>query len=238
MQTTPELSIIFLTFNEEKNIGLILPQTYEVLKRMGITHEFIIVDDASADRTRQEVRKLSKTIPEVRLIERDNERGVATAMVRGYNEGRGIYLGTLDADLAHDPEYLPAMINLLRSGNADFVIGSRYVPGAKFIGKPFLNKIASIVGQLVVRIFLRFPIRDTSNNYRIFHRKVWETIKNRLHPEGNVMLTEIVYRAYQKGFRIVEVPTIYEERRFGKSKLGVGREAYRFFKNILKVKWG
>jgi len=238
MQPISELSIVFLTYNEEKNIGLILTQTYHVLKRMGITHEFVIVDDASTDHTRQEVRRLSQTIPEIRLIERDNERGVATAMVRGYNESRGAYLGTLDADLAHDPEYLPVMLKLLKSGNADFVIGSRYVPGARFIGKPFLNKIASIIGQLVVRIFLRLPVRDTSNNYRIFRREVWESIKNRLHPDGNIMLTEIVYRAHQNGFRIAEIPTVYEERRFGKSKLSVARESYRFFKNILKVKWG
>jgi len=238
MQTAPELSIVFLTYNEEKNISLILTQTYQVLKRIGITHEFIVVDDASTDRTRAETRQLQGTIPGIRLVERDTERGVATAMVRGYNESRGTYLGTLDADLAHDPEYLPGMIRLLKSGKADFVIGSRYLPGARFIGKPFLNKVASVVGQWVVRIFLRLPVKDTSNNYRIFRREVWETIKNRLHPDGNVMLTEIVYRAHQKGFRIVEIPTLYEERRFGRSKLSVARESYRFFKNILRVKWG
>ena len=237
MSAIPELSIIFLTYNEEKNISIILSQTERVLEQMGITHEFIVVDDASTDRTRQEVRKLQQTIPDIRLIERDNERGVATAMVRGYNECRGMYLGTLDADLAHDPEYLPAMFELLQNGSTDFVIGSRYVPGARFVGKPFVNWIASVIGQVIVRMILQIPVKDASNNYRVFTREVWEKIKKRLHPDGNVMLAEIVYRAHQNNFRIVEIPTLYVERRFGKSKLGVGREAYRFFKNIFRIKW-
>lgn len=238
MSTALKLSLIAPTYNEEKNIVAFLARTHEVLKRIGATHELIVVDDASKDRTRAEVRRLQKTIPEIRLIEREGERGVATAMVRGYEEARGEYLGAMDTDLAHDPAYLPEMLRLIENHTADFVIGSRYVAGSRFLGKPLLHRIASYGGQFFVKLFLRLPVKDTSNNYRIFRRAVWDQIKNRLHPEGNVMLTEIVYRAHQRGFRIVEIPTIYHERRVGKSKLNIARETFRFFKNILKVKWG
>ena len=234
----PKISIIIPTYNEEGNIVALLKKTHEVLQKINTPHEFIIVDDGSRDQTRALVKELQNTISHITLIERDNERGLASAMVRGYNAARGEYVGAMDADLAHDPERLPAMLEMLDNNQADFVIGSRYVSGARFIGKPLLNKITSLVGQLLVKIFLRLPIKDTSNNYRLFRRSFWLKIKDRLHPDGNVMLTEIVYRAFQEGARIKEIPIIYQERRLGKSKLNIMQETIRFFKNINKIKRG
>ena len=130
------------------------------------------------------------------------------------------------------------MIQLLENGGADFVIGSRYLPGSRFEGKPLINKITSIIGQLVVKLLLNIQVTDTSNNYRIFKKEIWEKIKNKLHPEGNIMITEIVYLAEKNGFRIKEIPIVYIERRHGKSKLSVFKETLRFFKNIWKIKSG
>lgn len=216
----------------------LLQRTHDILKTASQTHELIVVDDGSKDSTRAKVRELQKTIPEIVLIERDTERGLASAMVRGYNEARGEYLAAMDADLAHDPKHFPEMIALLDSGQADFVIGSRYLPESRFEGKPLLNKITSLVGQFLVKIILQVKIKDTSNNYRIFRRSVWEKIKDKLHPDGNIMLTEIVYLAAKNNFVIREVPIIYCERRAGKSKLNIFKETVRFFKNINRIKRG
>ncbi len=237
MENNIKISIVIPTYNEEGNIGRLLEATHIVLRSASVTHELIVVDDGSKDRTRVIVRELKAKIPEVILIERDNERGLASAMVRGYAMARGGYLGAMDADLAHDPKHLPEMLALLDGGKADFVIGSRYIPGATFTGKAFINKLASFVGQRLIKILLGLRVKDTSNNYRVFRRAVWDKIKDKLHPEGNIMLTEIVYLAYKNNFRIVEVPINYVERRAGKSKLSVFKETLKFFKNIFKIKF-
>jgi len=98
--------------------------------------------------------------------------------------------------------------------------------------------MASIVGQIVIKTLLGVTVKDTSNNYRIFKRAIWETIKNKLHPDGNIMITEIVYLAQKNNFRITEIPIAYVERREGKSKLSIIKETARFFKNIFRIKFG
>lgn len=236
MPSDTKISIIIPTYNEESNIPALLQKTHIILKNAGYGHELIVVDDGSKDSTRAKVRELQKIIPEIVLIERDTERGLASAMVRGYNEAHGEFLGAMDADLAHDPKHLPEMIALLENNQADFVIGSRYLPESRFEGKPLLNKITSLVGQFLVKIILRIRVKDTSNNYRIFRRAVWGTIKNKLHPDGNIMLTEIVYLAIKNNFIIKEIPIIYRERRAGKSKLNILQETIRFFRNIIRIK--
>lgn len=233
-----KLSIVIPTYNEEENIKELLSKTHSVLDTFSVSHELIVVDDGSNDKTREIVKNFKNSIPEIILIERDHERGLASAMVRGYNTARGKYLGAMDADLAHNPDYLPSMLAIIELGEADFVIGSRYVRGAEFKGKPLLNKIASKVGQYVIQIILGLKIKDTSNNYRIFRRELWENITNSLHPDGNIMLTEIVYLAHKKQFRICEIPIVYMERRAGKSKLSVFVETKKFFQNIWKIRSG
>ena len=232
----PKLSIVIPTYNEEGNIKILLETASRILKQIPISFELIVVDDNSKDKTRPIIRELQKNNPQIVLIERDNERGLATALIRGYNASQGQYLGAMDADLAHNPEYLPEMIKLLDSNKADFIIGSRYVKGASFTGKPFLNKMASLCGQWLIKIILGLNVKDTSNNYRVFKKEIWGKIKSRLHPDGNIMLTEIVYRASKNNFRITEIPISYIERRVGKSKLSVFKETIRFFKNIRKIK--
>ncbi|MDP3999613.1 MAG: glycosyltransferase [bacterium] len=231
-----KLSIIIPTYNEEGNIGRLLTLTHEILQSESISHELIVVDDGSKDKTREIIRTLQKTISEIILIERDNERGLATALIRGYNQARGLYLGSMDADFAHDPKYIPAMIRILDNEKVDFIIGSRYVQGARFEGKPLLNKLASLTGQWLIKILLGLKIKDTSNNYRVFRKELWAKIKDKLHPDGNIMITEIAYLAEKNNFKFKEIPILYIERRLGKSKLSVFKETVKFFKNIRRIK--
>lgn len=232
----PKLSLVIPTYNEEENIKTLLEKTDKVLRSIPIAFELIVVDDNSKDKTRPIVKELQKNNPQIILIERDNERGLATALIRGYNASQGQYLGAMDADLAHNPEYLPEMLKMLDSGEADFVVGSRYVKGAEFRGKPLLNRVASLVGQFLIKILLGLKVKDTSNNYRVFKKEIWEKIKNQLHPDGNIMLTEIVYLTSKNNFKIMEIPILYIERRLGKSKLSIAKETIKFFKNILAIK--
>ncbi|MBN2544363.1 MAG: glycosyltransferase [Spirochaetes bacterium] len=233
----PKLSIIIPTFNEEENIEKFLTDTNRVLKDNKISHELIVVDDIGKDDTRIIVKNLMKKISEIRLIERDTDTGLTPAMFAGYNSAAGDYLGAMDADLCHNPKYLPEMMKILEKDQADFVIGSRYIKGSRYIGKPFINKLAGLAGKLAIRFLLNLPCKDTSNNFRIFKRKIWTDIKEEIKSSGNIMFVEIIWLAHRKHYRIKEIPTVYIERRFGKSKLNIARETFRFFKNIIKMRF-
>jgi len=233
----PKLSIIVPTFNEEENIEKFLTDTNRVLKQNKTSHELIVVDDIGKDDTRIIVKKLMKKIPEIKLIEKDTNTGLTPAMFDGYNYASGEYLGAMDADLCHDPKYLKEMVDILDKDQADFVIGSRYIKGSKYVGKPFLNKLAGKAGKFVIQFILNLPCKDTSNNFRIFKRKIWSDIKGELKSTGNIMFVEIIWLAHRKHYRIKEIPTTYIERRFGKSKLKIARETFRFFKNIIKMRF-
>jgi dolichol-phosphate mannosyltransferase len=197
------------------------------------------VDDNSTDGTINVVNNFSKIYgnDKINLIVRNNERGVATAIKRSYDESKGIYLAALDADLCHDPKHLPEMLQLIKSGKADLVIGSRYVKGAEFTGKPWINHLASSIGQLVIWIVLGLRIKDTSNHFRMMRRDLYLKFANQLHPTGNVMIVEMLYRAKKLGAKIVEIPIIYRERRFGESKIKVWRETKVFFKTIFNIRF-
>src|SRR4030065_1374808 len=105
----PKLSIIIPTYNEEENIEKFLTDTNRVLKNNKISHEFIVVDDIGKDDTRLIVKNLMKKIPQIKLIEKNIDTGLTPAMIDGYNYASGDYLGAMDADLCHDPKYLPEM---------------------------------------------------------------------------------------------------------------------------------
>lgn len=236
---SPELSVTIVTYNEKPNIEILIPRVVDVLTKAGINYEIVVVDDSSPDGTADKVREFAKQYGEdkIRVIVR-NERGVGTAIKRSYDESRGEYLAAIDADLCHDPKHLPEMLQLIKSGQADFVIGSRYVKGAEFTGKPLLNKLASLVGQVMILLILGLRVKDTSNHFRMMRRDLYLKFADQLHPAGNILITEVLYRAKQLGARIIEIPIIYRERRFGESKLKVWRETKNFFKTIFKIRFG
>lgn len=236
---SPKLSVTIVTYNEKPNVEVLVPRTVDVLEQAGISYEIVVVDDSSPDGTGDAVRRLAQRYGDqcIRLIER-TEKGVGTAIKRSYDEARGEYLAAMDADLCHDPSHLPEMLAIVERGDADVVVGSRYVAGAEFTGKPLLNRLASVVGQLAILLILGLRVKDTSNHFRMMRRSLYLRFAGQLHPTGNVMITEVLYRAKLLGARIVEIPIIYRERRFGESKLQVWRETKNFFKTIFKIRFG
>jgi dolichol-phosphate mannosyltransferase len=123
------LSVVVPTYREAENLALLIPKISAVLRAAAVAHEIIIVDDNSQDGTPEAVDGLRKDGHAVRLITRLEERGLSSAVVRGFQEARGEYLLCMDADLSHPPEALPQMLETVRTPGTDFVIGSRYVSG-------------------------------------------------------------------------------------------------------------
>jgi len=229
------LSIIIGTYNEAKNISILIPKITEVLKRNKIPYEIIVVDDNSPDGTAEVVRNLAKKDKNLKLVLRKNEKGLATAILTGLASSSGRYLAQMDADLCHDPKHLPQMLNIIKQDRADIVVGSRYLPGSHFLDKSPFRKLVSMTAQSLAGMLLNIKVRDTTNNFRMFKREVYEKIKPNLTSKGNVILLEFLYLAKKSGYRIKEIPIHYVERKFGKTKLKVSKETYHFIKTLLKL---
>jgi dolichol-phosphate mannosyltransferase len=231
-----ELSVVLATFNEHNNISVLIDALQEQLK--GVDAEIIVVDDNSPDKTAEVAEKAGKKYGNVRVIVRKNESGLSTALLRGFEESKGRYILTMDSDLAHDPKVVPRMLSALRNNETDFVIGSRYVKGSTVVGKPFIKSAASRVAQWIALLWLGMAVKDTTNNFRMFPRTMYNDLKGELNPDGNnIMLMEFVYRAAKHGYRIKELPTVYHERTKGVTKLRLGKEIARFAKNIWRIRF-
>src|SRR3989339_1856299 len=118
----PDISIILATYNERGNIELLIPKIQDALNRKNI--EIIVVDDNSPDGTSKIVQNLQKKSKNIRLITRTREKGLASALLKGFDEARGDIFVVMDSDLAHDPHYLPGMLERILHDNLDCVIGS------------------------------------------------------------------------------------------------------------------
>ena len=231
-----ELSIVLATYNEAANIAELITRIEPFVQ--DIDTEIIVVDDNSPDHTAQVANKVGKQYGNVRVLVRTKERGLASALIRGFEESKGDYILCMDCDLAHDPKHLPEMLALLKSNEADFVIGSRYIKGAKVVGKPFIKNAASRVAQFIASLVIGLNVKDATNNFRLFRREVYESVKDHLHPDGNVMIMELAYRAQRKGYMIKELPILYREREHGETKLKLLPEIKRFMKAIWRMRFG
>lgn len=223
-------SVVLPTYKEVENLKVLIPDLLKMFKQIKRGGEIIIVDDASDDGTREFVEKLKKQGQPVRLIERRKEKGLASAIRRGVDEAREANIIRMDSDLAHTAGDLKRLINKYEKNDGEVVvIGSRYVSGGTFKGKPLLNRLASFVGGFIIRSFFHLPIRDTSNNFRIFPKKLWESIRLQLTLEGNIMLVQELVLMKKAGYYFIELPISYLERRLGESKLQVWKETKKFF---------
>jgi len=228
-----ELSVIIPTYNEKKNIGALIPRIQAATK--GLDSEIIIVDDDSPDGTAAYSINLNKKYGNIVTIVRKSDRGLAPALIEGMSIASGRHILCMDADLVHDPKEIPRMLSHMQ--DHDVVIGSRYLKASR-TRRPFVRNVVSLGGQYVQRGLLGLKVLDTTNNYRMFKSKVFESVKDKLHTDGNVMLFEFVYHAAKQGYRIKEIPIEYVERVVGQSKLSIPRETYQFIKRVVRLRLG
>jgi glycosyltransferase involved in cell wall biosynthesis len=154
-------------------------------------------------------------------MERSGKQGLGAAYRAGFGWGleRGYdVLVEMDADLSHPPERLPALLDGL--AGADLVIGSRYVPGGRTVNWSRLRETISRVGNAYVRLALRVPVHDCTAGYRAYRRQVLETLPvEAVRSNGYCFQIEMAHKAWQEGFRVVEVPITFTERVSGVSKM-------------------
>ena len=213
------IAIMSPTYNERDNIDEFLERVLAAVPSADV----FIVDDNSPDGTGQRVREISSENSRVHLISRSGERGYAAASREGLvhlaNNGYEAIV-TIDCDLSHDAQVIPAMLAQLQSG-ANVVIGSRYVPGGGVRNWSLARRILSRTGNWYTGFMLGVGVRDCTSGFRAYRGDIIRsgTISSTTS-NGYAFLTEVLYRLRQRGVTgLVEVPIVYVERIAGESKM-------------------
>ncbi len=225
--------IIVPTYNESANIDEVVRKIFANVDHAHV----LVVDDHSPDGTADIVEKLRQNYPKLDLIRRDGERGLGRAYTTGIHYGLDHefeIIGTMDADLSHDPEYLPAMLALLR--NNDVVIGSRYVRDGGTVNWAIRRILLSWLANKFAATLLHIPAHDVTSGYRLYRRRTLEWIRTtEIKSTGYSFVGELLYRAYRAGAQIAEHPIVFHDRTMGVSKLH-RREIYLGAINLLRLR--
>lgn len=213
----PSLALAVPTFNEAGNIGALLQRATAALA--GIAHEIVVVDDGSSDGTRERVREAAERLPFVRLVAREGERGLASAVVRGWQSSQANVLGVMDADLQHPPELLPELWRAIAEG-ADLALASRYVASASLGQWSLTRRALSSIGIWMAAVALPKGrhVSDPASGFFFVRREAVAGLP--LAAQGFKLLLEVLVRA--RLGRIAEVPFEFGVRQAGKSKGSIG----------------
>lgn len=222
------------TWNESENIPLLINDILSL--NMGI--HVLVVDDNSPDGTHAVVERLSKESPFVHLLLRTTQRGRGSAGIAGFKKalemGADIVI-EMDADFSHPIRYIPTLVKAIE--DVDVVFASRLVREGGEVNRSFKRVAITKTANLLTRTVMGYPVHDCTAGYRLFKRRVLETIDlDSLSAEGPAIVGEVLYHVIKHGFRVREVPYIYEDRKFGKSSLRPGTLVNCFFW-LGKLKW-
>ena len=206
------ISIIVPTYNERRNLVELVKRLDTSFKKNNLQYEIILVDDNSPDRTYELARELSKKYP-LKAIKRVNERGLASAVVLGFQESKYGLLAVIDADLQHPPEKMIELIFALRQEDIDLVIGSRLIKSGKVEEWPFQRRLTSWVARLLAAPLTK--VKDSQSGFFALKKEVIENIP--FNPLGYKILLEILVKGKYAGIK--EVPYTFMNRTHGTSKL-------------------
>lgn len=209
--------IIIPTYNEIDNLRPLLTQIFSYVPETDI----LIVDDNSPDGTGKLADEIRIENPQVNVLHRPGKQGLGTAYIAGFKyaiEHGYDAAFEMDADFSHDPRYLPDFLKAIE--DADLVIGSRYIPGGDTPNWSILRRLISGGGNIFARLMLGISVYDSTAGYRCYRRRVLESIDlDTIQSQGYAFQVELAYRVTQKGFKIVETPIVFMDRRVGKSKM-------------------
>ena len=213
----PRLLITVCTFNELENIRLLIPQLREVAPDADI----LVVDDNSPDGTGAAVSEFAESDSQVLLLHRPQKLGLGAATLAGFRYGidHGYdQLLNMDADFSHSPTHIPAIRQLAEQ--VDVAIGSRYVPGGGVVGWNLKRHFMSQSINLYARTFLGLKTRDNSGSFRCYAiDKLRQIDWTRTIAKGYAFQEEVLYRCRRIGCTFGETPIIFQDRRFGVTKI-------------------
>ena len=209
--------VILPTYNERENIA---PLVEAIFTHSPSVH-VVIVDDASPDGTGAVAESLAKVDARVHIIHRTGKLGLGSAYIAGFRYGLTgpyQYFVHMDADLSHNPRDIPHLLARARTGS-DLVIGSRLLPDSRREKRRIHRRLLSRIGNLYARGLLDLHVRDLTTGFRCVRRRVLEAVNlDALHSDGYLFLIQTAYLFSRQGFQLEEVPIVFVDRRFGKSK--------------------
>lgn len=219
--------IIVPTYNERENITRLVETVLAQDPRI----EMLIVDDGSPDGTAEIVdRLITKNQGRVHIHRRPKKMGLGTAYLAGFRiaiERKYDLIMEMDADFSHDPAHLPQFLRAAEG--ADIVLGSRYREGkVTVVNWPISRLFLSYFANVYARVVTGLPLWDGTGGFKCFHRKVLEAIDlNAVKSNGYAFQIEMSFRAWKRGFKIVEIPIVFVDRTEGTSKMSgaIVREA-------------
>lgn len=229
--------VIIPTYNELENIKQIIEAVFSLPEDFHV----LIVDDNSPDGTAEIVKSLQeKHSDKLHLEERKGKQGLGTAYIHGFKwglENKYDFLFEMDADFSHDPQDLIQLKRACEEG-ADLAIGSRYATGVNVVNWPMGRVLMSFFASVYVRMITRMPIHDSTAGFKCYKAEVLRTIQlDKIKFKGYAFQIEMKFTTWKYGFKIVEVPIIFTDRKAGTSKMSTGIFKEAFFGVIwLKIK--
>jgi dolichol-phosphate mannosyltransferase len=217
--------VVVPTYNEAMNLPLIVPQILAQDSRIDV----LVVDDNSPDGTGQMADEMAQAEPRIHVLHRPGKGGLGKAYLAGFRwalERDYEFVFEMDADFSHDPRFLGLFLEAAR--DADLVIGSRYKTGVNVINWPMSRLLLSIGANQYAQKVTGLPIVDSTGGFKCFRRRVLEAIDfERVRSNGYSFQIEMTFRAWKKGFRLVEIPIVFTDRVEGQSKMNkrIVREA-------------
>ncbi len=215
--------VIIPTYNEKENIENIIRTVFGLPKAFDV----LIIDDGSPDGTAAIVKELQTEFSDrLHLVERQGKLGLGTAYIAGFKwaiERKYDYIFEMDADFSHNPNDLLKLYAACHDEGADLAIGSRYVTGVNVVNWPIGRVLMSYFASKYVRMILGMRVADTTAGFKCYRRHTLEAIDlDKIKFKGYAFQIEMKYRAYKKGFKVVEVPIIFVNRVLGTSKMSGG----------------
>jgi len=220
------VSVILPTYNEVENIRQIIPMIHETLSAAGIEHEIIVVDDDSPDGTAEEASGFGSRYPVV-VRKRVGTRGLATAVLEGFQLSKGEICVVMDADMSHPVSTIPEMVRPIVSGDADATVGTRYIEGGGHEGWPWFRRIVSHGAGLLARGVT--TLSDPTSGYMAIRKSLLAGAD--LDPVGWKIVLEVVVKTRP---RVLEVPIVFADRQIGLSKLTV-RSQIEYLHHLWKL---
>jgi dolichol-phosphate mannosyltransferase len=219
--------VIIPTYRERENIEAII----RAISSLPVPFDILIIDDNSPDGTAAIVKEMQPSFPNLHIIERAGKLGLGTAYIAGFKwalERDYSYIFEMDADFSHDPRDLVRLYQACEEGGADLAIGSRYISGVNVVNWPLSRVLMSYMASIYVRVITGMKIMDTTAGFKCYRKEVLEKIKpHHIKSVGYGFQIEMKFTTWKMGYKIVEVPIIFTDRKLGSSKMtgGIFNEA-------------
>ncbi|KAH6680209.1 family 2 glycosyl transferase [Halenospora varia] len=235
MDSKNKYSVILPTYNERRNLPIIVWLLNESFTKNKLDFEIVIVDDASPDNTAEVAEQLQKVYPgRVILKQRTGKLGLGTAYVHGLQFASGNFVIIMDADFSHHPKFIPEMIRTQATKDYDIVTGTRYAGNGGVYGWDLKRKLVSKGANIFADTFLRPGVSDLTGSFRLYKKNVLQEVVAKVQSKGYVFQMELMVLAKSMGYTVAEVPISFVDRVYGDSKLG-GDEITQYATGVLNL---